>query len=87
MRLGAPRRLLTSLQGRTGGGDGPAPAETGEKGNRRGSRAGSEVSGDDGSRDALLQLLSREGRDGAKKGEKATRGESMRKHKSKNKNT
>jgi hypothetical protein len=27
MRLGAPRRLLTSRQGRTGRGDGPAPDE------------------------------------------------------------
>lgn len=30
LRLGAPRRLLTSLQGRTVRGDGPAPAENGE---------------------------------------------------------
>jgi len=65
----------------------PHPLRRWRKGNRWGSRAGSGASEDDGSRDALLQLLSREGRDGAKKGEKATRGESIRKHKSKNTNT
>ncbi len=74
-RFGAPHRLLTSRQGRTGRGDGPITAEKVEErrqaGQSRGVRGGA---GDGGPWGAPFLLVSGEGHDGAHKGDKAAPG-------------
>src|SRR5215469_13289537 len=74
-RLGAPRRLLTSRQGRTGPGAGPPPDEAVESRRQAGQSSGQRGdAADGGSQDALLQLLRKEALDGAKNGEQAMPG-------------
>jgi hypothetical protein len=75
MRFGAPRRLFTSCQGRTGTGDGPTTAEKVEErrqaGQSHGVRGGA---GDGGPWGAPPLLLRGEGHDGAHTGDKAAPG-------------